>query len=484
MTRYDRETSQAIQGFKEWREQLNSSLSRRREAIIDLIDALSSNQHATSVAELSLNPLFKRDYNSLYKAIAEFSPSANETSDSQQANPFFQAVSRTIPTTNSRPFHLFGIDATPYPRPYSVTLSDKTFIHYPNPIKGNKPISIGHTYSVVCALPDRTETGNVPWSIPLSCERVISIDTATKTGNQQLQKLWESSGISNEKLAVLVADCDYSQRGFIGEQVQQENLVTLTRIRSNRVFYRPFIDENPDLKRAGHPRWYGEKFDLTNDETWHEPDDTAQTSFTTKRGRPLTVTIRAWKQMLMRGTKVYKMNRHPFTLLQITVKDPTINCTIWKPMWLIVIGERRDELSLIDCYESYRQRYDIEHLFRFGKQKLLMNSYFTPDVEHEENWVKLTLLAYVNLWAARKLATVLPRPWEQYLKQDESVKVTPSLVQRDFSRIIQTIGLSAKSPKHRGFSSGRIKGEKKVRRTRHPVIKKTKKSSSQNKKAS
>ncbi len=153
-------------------------------------------------------------------------------------------------------------------------------------------------------------------------------------------------------------------------------------------------------------------------------------------------------------------------------------------MWLIVIGERRDELSLIDCYESYRQRYDIEHLFRFGKQKLLMNSYFTPDVQHEENWVKLTLLAYINLWAARKLAVVLPRPWEQYLKQDESVKITPSLVQRDFHRIIQTIGLSAKSPKHRGFSSGRIKGEKKVKRTRHQVIKKTQKSSTKNKKAS
>ena len=101
------------------REQLTGSLSRRREALIDLIDALSSNQHATSVAELSLNPLFQ-------------------------------------------------IDATPYPRPYSATLPDKTFIHYPNPIKGNKPISIGHTYSVVCALPERTETGNVPWSIFLS----------------------------------------------------------------------------------------------------------------------------------------------------------------------------------------------------------------------------------------------------------------------------------------------------------------------------
>ena len=56
----------------------------------------------------------------------------------------------------------------------------------------------------------------------------------------------------------------------------------------------------------------------------------------------------------------------------------------------------------------------MEHLFRFGKQRLLMTSYLTPDVHHEENWFKLTLLSYVNLWAARKLAVVLPRDWEQY----------------------------------------------------------------------
>lgn len=71
------ETSQAIQDFQEWREQLTLALPRRQEALLDLIDALSSNQQANSVAELSLNPLFPRDYNSLYKGIAEFLPRRN-----------------------------------------------------------------------------------------------------------------------------------------------------------------------------------------------------------------------------------------------------------------------------------------------------------------------------------------------------------------------------------------------------------------------
>jgi hypothetical protein len=187
--------------------------------------------------------------------------------------------------------------------------------------------------------------------------------------------------------------------------------------------------------------------------------------------------------MLMKGTKNYQMNRHPFTLLQITVRDEIGNA-VWKPMWLIVIGSRRHELSLIDCYESYRQRYDMEHLFRFGKQKLLMTAYATPDINHEENWFKLTLIAYVNLWAARNLAAVLPRPWENYLTQNKSVKISPSLVQRDLGRIISQMGTIAQSPKRRGYSPGRIKGDKKVPRTRHQVIRKTKKVTNEKLKAS
>jgi hypothetical protein len=47
---------------------------------------------------------------------------------------------------------------------------------------------------------------------------------------------------------------------------------------------------------------------------------------------------------------------------------------IWKPMWLIVIGKHHNDLDIYECYEAYRQRYDLEHLFRFGKQRLLMNA--------------------------------------------------------------------------------------------------------------
>ncbi|MDJ0577679.1 MAG: transposase [Xenococcaceae cyanobacterium MO_234.B1] len=213
-----------VKKFLSWRENLYKGLNARRETVIELLDALSSNQQAASVVELSLNPLFRRDYNSLYKGIQEFLPPQTDDKYSEQINSLLDAVSFTIPTSKSRPFNLLGIDTTPYPRPYSATLADKTFIHYPNPIKGNKPISIGHTYSVVSALPDRSETGNVPWTIPLSGERVQAEEKAANVGNKQLKKIFKSSSFSDNQLSVLVADSLYSQRNFIGEQVSAKKL--------------------------------------------------------------------------------------------------------------------------------------------------------------------------------------------------------------------------------------------------------------------
>ena len=463
---------QAVAEFQQWREEVYKSFGQRKSGIMELLDALSSNQNASSVVELSLNPLFRRDYNSLYKGIHSFLPTRKKKNYQKAVDRLFSVIASTIPQPTSRQFYLFGVDTTPKPRPYASTLPERSYIYQPNAVKGNKPINIGHSYSVVSFLPEIESKKNASWAIPLSGQRVSIEEKDSAVAAFQLKKILNhSSAPWKDTLSVLVADSLYSQRGFIFEQLKQENLVTVTRVRSNRVFYRQFISDDTQIKKRGHPRWYGDRFDLKNEATWHQADEIIQTSFTTKRGRCLKVTISGWKQMLMRGTKDYPMHRHPFTLLKIVISDER-GKLIWKPMWLIVIGQERNQLNLQECYEAYRQRYDMEHLFRFGKQKLLMNAYFTPDVSHEENWFQLTLLAYVQLWAARKIAVCLPRPWESYLTKNEPQKITPSLVQRDFYRIISQIGTPAISPKPRGFSLGRIKGEKKLPRQRYQVIKK------------
>ncbi len=117
------------------------------------------------------HPLFRRDYNSLYKGIQDFLPPPKHPDYRKAVDGLFSIVSATVPAPVNRQFYLFGVDVTPCPRPYAATIPDKTYIYQPNAIKGNKPINIGHAYSVVAALPERGETGNTPWSIPLSGQR-------------------------------------------------------------------------------------------------------------------------------------------------------------------------------------------------------------------------------------------------------------------------------------------------------------------------
>ena len=109
------------------------------------------------------------------------------------------------------------------------------------------------------------------------------------------------------------------------------------------------------------------------------------------------------------------MHNHPFTLVRARVLDAAGQPIHQRAMWLLVIGPRRAELSLIEIWDAYRQRYDLEHFFRFGKQRLLLTACQTPDDRREENWWQIVQLAYAQLWLAQPLATALPRPWERYL---------------------------------------------------------------------
>lgn len=202
------------------------------------------------------------------------------------------------------------------------------------------------------------------------------------------------------------------------------------------------------------------------------PDEEAQTTFTTRGGRTYTVELQGWHDLLRRGTQNVPMYRHPFTLVRARVLDAAGNLIHKQEMWLLVIGKRRGELSLVEIWEAYARRYDLEHFIRFGKQRLLLTTFQTPEETHEENWWQIVQLAYILLWLSRNLAISLPNPWERYLPQTQNGVASPSATQRGFGRVIRQIGTPAAAPKRRGNSPGRRKGAKIPPRPQLPVVKK------------
>jgi len=88
-------------------------------------------------------------------------------------------------------------------------------------------------------------------------------------------------------------------------------------------------------------------------------------------------------------------------------------------------------------------RYDIEHYFRFGKQRLLMDAFQSHETDHEERWWQLCTLAYVQLFLCKEFAQAMPEPWEHYLPQFKHhalLKLTSTpFVQRSFAKVLQPL---------------------------------------------
>jgi hypothetical protein len=90
------------------------------------------------------------------------------------------------------------------------------------------------------------------------------------------------------------------------------------------------------------------------------------------------------------------MHEYPFTLIQVCLYNDEGEMAFRRPLWLIIVGELRHKLGLLDSYPADRQRFDIEHFFRFGKQKLLLDKIQSPESVYEETWWQLCQLAYLQ----------------------------------------------------------------------------------------
>jgi len=501
-----------LERFRTFREELHGLFARRADALMDLLDSLAGNRQADSPVKLSLDALFRRRYGSLHDAVDNFAvaepgtsatgapaegepakgapakgapakgapakgaPAKGELAEGAPAKgaplgqwaPVSRLVAAQLPRPEQRPFWLLATDVTPAPRPFARTLADRGIVYAPNAAPGNRPIAVGHSYSAVVALPEKSTVACAPWVVPLSLERVPTSASGLAVGAAQLRGLCTDEQLPFAHcLTVNAADSAYSAVAYLCAVGEVSNLVTVVRMPGNRVLYR-----SPDPNEySGHGRrpWYGARFALQEPATRGVPDQVV--SFPEPGPKLRQITLEVWYDMKRRGRRGLPMHQHPFTLVRCTVTDEHGQAVYRRPMWFIVLGSRRAEVTPRQAWSAYGQRYDIEHFFRFGKQRLLMGSYQTPEVEHEEHWWQLTTLAYVQLWLARPLARVLPNPWERPVPATApEAPPSPSLVQRDFERIIRLIGTPAPPPKPRGNSPGRRSGESPGRRPRLPVI--------------
>lgn len=429
--------------LSEFREAVYQKVTWRPGAILDLVDALTINGQVNSPVALSESPLFRRKFSSVYDALVHghLDVSLKDLlSNSQDEN--WEKIAG---------YEIHAIDATPNERMAAETLPDRGVLK----AQQKDPVRYGHKYSWLVRL---VQSGT-SWVAPEDIERVDTETTDTKLAAQQVKDLDER----NKHPKVVTADSRYRDRYFLGAFAGLENTHALVRLQNNQKLSHEPVPK-PQGSR-GAPRKHGADFQLTAIE--REPD--ARQEFLLGKQ---TVRLRVWHQLhFKRLAKV----TGSVVCVEFLKEDGTPRYK--RPIWLFWTGPK--DVTPEDLCRMYLWRFAIEHLFRFLKQHLGLNSNRSTNLESLKRWMWIVGLAYWQLLLIRDTVTPDRPAWHPHKKDGQDKSLTPAQVQRSAQAFLLQAGTPAANTRPAGKGRGRQKGYCPAHRKRYDIVFKSKKAQNQ-----
>lgn len=414
----------------------------RRDALFELLDAVTVQGPMRSFPWLSLSPTCQRKWHSLYQAVEEG---------------LIDRASLTAFLAHQVPSHgicYWSLDCTSWLRTHARTLPDRQYVYQPTPLASRGTVNIGYNYSLLDWVPE----DNRSWSLSVDVERVRSTKTEWQVGVEQVQRLNEARRGYEQVLDIITADAKYSNHKFLRPlRGQRYGLVVATR--RDRVLYRaPTAEEQPHL---GRRRKHGQRFAFKEPETWGTPDEFV--AFETERwGR---VELRRWNNLHARAAADVPLDVIQARIRLEREKPPS-------PLWLAWQAPStlpaHLEVTVKTIWEAYLHRWPIEPGIRFRKQHLMWTvpQFHTP--ETGDRWSLIVSLAMWMLFLARQVVADQPQPWQKAQQH-----LTPARVQRGWAALYCKIGTPVAAPQTRGKSPGWPRGRARQRREHHRVVRKT-----------
>lgn len=467
---------------------------RRCSATANLIMAIASYEGARSPTELSESPVFHHQYGSITKAVSDLARGPTERAEVQkEAQSLYMRYFSEPGAALGR--KVFQTDTSPVEKAHSPTLPDRTYIAVPNNvIPGNKPLSIGYEVSFV-----NLSEGATKWSLPLSAGRVGVHQTASEKALEQWGQLLSHPELGlSECLCLNTLDSKYGNAAYLAPAFKHQGLVNLARFKAGMKVWKAA----PRRDTGGAPKVYGEKFYLLLESRAREykkhpktglPYEVSQRSVfelpadehlefgaQTAQGRKLQIQLWRWDEMMIRSKNGNIMKDKPFSLLGARVQDAKTGKAVFKRgLFVAIAGQRKGEVSTLEGYQAYRQRYDIEPMLRFSKRSLLLDKFQTPVLEHFDNWLLVNQMAAWLLYTASTEASFRPKKWRQYLPKNKQAQQQPRLSIAQTRQAAQALFLTFDPvpfwPLESKKGKPRQKGETQSQRTRHEVVKKASK---------
>lgn len=389
--------------------------------MFDLIDALTVAGQVSSPVALSEQKPFQRKFCSVYDGLENGEMDVDEILSLLPA--CMPEGSETIAG-----YKVYAVDATANEHEQAETLPDRSVL------KSSKkdPMRYGHKYSWLVRLINFGSS----WAAPVDIERIDTEATDTKVAAVQVQEL----DVHDPEEKVIVADSRYEEHHFLGIFEYLKHTFGLIRLHSNRVLY-----EEPQPKPAGSrgaPRKHGKPFKLNSG---HRAENRSETFQLGKQ----TVRVRAWYKLHFK-----KLATLIGTLVQVEFLKEDGTPRYKRPMWLFWTGPQ--SVALSDLCRMYLWRFAIEHMFRFLKQHMGLNSNRSPDLVSAQQWMWLCALAYWQLLLMRDTVQKDYPAWYPRSRQQRA-RLTPYQVQRSALAFLLELGTPASKPRLTGKGKGRQK---------------------------
>lgn len=416
--------------LRAFRHKAYALLRNGRDALFDLMDAVLVSRSVYSFAELSLSPVFRRQWPSLYEALQDSDP------------PRLGLMGLYIEQITPEKRMVLAGDHTAWSRLQAVTLRERTYEHQAHPMSGAKPITLGQGYSTIAWIPE--EQGS--WALPFLHERISSAETPMEKAATQLRQVCQK--LTTRPLSLW--DAEYGCAPFL-QKTSDIACDKLIRLRSNRILYGP----PPAYSGKGRPRRHGNPFKLNDATTWWPPDEEMSVE-DTKWG---TLRLQMWHSLHLRQAA-----NQTLSLIRVQ-RLPESSATSLKPLWLIWVGLEHPLLESL--WKQYLRRFAIDHWYRFAKQRLHWTLPQLATPESSQRWSDLMPLLTWQLWLARSEIQDSPLPWQR-----SSANLSPGRTANAFAAVLAVIGTPAPPPKPRGKSPGWIPGQARSRRIRYPTVRK------------
>lgn len=223
-------------------------LCQAKDAQFETLDSLLLSDHPRSYAELSLSPVFRREWPSLYDALER---------GGQDEERQGRLLAAQIPAESVQ---VCPLDTTMWAHPRSRTLSDLVYGHSPTQALKQHSIVKGHQYSLLSWSPEADSS----WSPVVLSQRVKADESALEIGVEQIKQLCRYR--AGAELTVIPADGGYGNHHFLGP-LKGVNCAIVVRLRRDRVLYGP----PAAYGGRGRPAVHGDRFAFKEPDTWGEP---------------------------------------------------------------------------------------------------------------------------------------------------------------------------------------------------------------------